>query len=80
MQLCLGLLLGLDPLNSLNNAIGANVLRGTELNQFTKAILAGNSDLAGELSGLAKVGFQAPQTTLSLHEADCSINLSLLER
>lgn len=47
--------LGLDPLNSLNNAIGANVLRGTELNQFTKAISAGNKELAGELSGLMQV-------------------------
>lgn len=47
--------LGLDPLNSLNNAIGANVLRGTELTQFVRAIQRGNSELAGELSQLAKV-------------------------
>lgn len=47
--------LGLDPLNSLNNAIGANVLRGTELTQLVKAIQRGNQELAGELSGLAKV-------------------------
>lgn len=47
--------LGLDPLNSLNNAIGANVLRGTELSQITRAIGAGNSELAGQLAELAKV-------------------------
>lgn len=47
--------LGLDPLNALNNAVGANVLRGTELAQFTRAIRAGNSELAGELASLAKV-------------------------
>jgi hypothetical protein len=47
--------LGLDPLNAVNNAIGANVLRGTELNQITKAIAGGNSELAGQLAELAKV-------------------------
>lgn len=47
--------LGLDPLNAVNNAIGANVLRGTELNQFTKAIAGGNTELAGQLAELAKV-------------------------
>lgn len=49
------LTLGLDPLNALNNAIGANVLRGTELKQITDAIKGGNSELAGELSKLMKV-------------------------
>lgn len=47
--------LGLDPLNALNNAIGANVLRGTELAQFTRAINAGNVALAGDLAKIAKV-------------------------
>lgn len=47
--------LGLDPLNALNNAVGANILRGTELSLFTRAINDGNSALAGELAGLAKV-------------------------
>lgn len=47
--------LGLDPLNAVNNAIGANVLRGTELNQFTKAIASGNQELAGQLADLMKV-------------------------
>jgi hypothetical protein len=47
--------LGLDPLNALNNAIGANVLRGTELSQFVRAINSGNVELAGELGKLAKV-------------------------
>lgn len=47
--------LGLDPLNALNNAIGANILRGTELKQITDAIKSGDSELAGKLSELAKI-------------------------
>lgn len=49
------LTLGLDPLNSLVNGIGANVLRGTELTQITRAINDGNSQLAGDLAKLAKI-------------------------
>lgn len=49
------LTLGLDPLNAVNNIIGANILRGTELKQITDAIKAGNSELAGQLSQLTKV-------------------------
>lgn len=47
--------LGLDPLNSLNNAIGANILRMSELKHLTDAIKAGNSQVAGELAGAAKI-------------------------
>lgn len=47
--------LGLDPLNAINNAVGANILRGTELTQFTRAIMAGNTELGGALAQLAKV-------------------------
>lgn len=47
--------LGLDPLNSLNNAIGSNILRMTELKHLTRAINSGNADIAGELGGLAKI-------------------------
>jgi len=47
--------LQLDPLNGLNNAIGANILRSTELQQLTRAINEGNSELAGQLAGLAKI-------------------------
>ena len=47
--------LGLDPLNALNNAVGANILRGTELKHITDAIRTGNREIAGELGGLAKV-------------------------
>lgn len=49
------LTLGLDPLNGLVNAVGANVLRGTELTQITDAIKKGNSQLAGELAKLGKI-------------------------
>jgi len=47
--------LGLDPLNSLNNAIGSNVLRTTELVSLTRAIKEGNTALASDLSKLAKI-------------------------
>ena len=47
--------LGLDPLNSLNNAIGANILRMTELKHLTRAINNGDAEIAGALGGLAKV-------------------------
>lgn len=56
--------LALDPLNGLNNAIGANVLRSTELKQLTDAIKSGNSELAGQLSDLAKIG--VPGTNSSI--------------
>jgi hypothetical protein len=46
----------LDPLNAINNAVGANVLYGTETNSFLKAMRSGEPDnvLAGKLSGLLK--------------------------
>lgn len=47
--------LGLDPLNALNNAIGSNILRGTELGLITRAIKEGNQAVAGDLSALAKI-------------------------
>jgi hypothetical protein len=47
--------LQLDPLNGLNNAIGANILRSTELKQLTSAINEGNSELAGQLAALSKI-------------------------
>lgn len=48
------LTLGLDPLNALNNWIGANILRGTELKQVVDAIKSGDTELAGELAKLGK--------------------------
>ena len=50
------LTLGLDPMNSLVNAIGSNVLRGTELKQLTDAIKSGDGEIAGALSKLTKIG------------------------
>jgi hypothetical protein len=47
--------LGLDPLNAVNNAVGSNFLRMTELRFVTAAIKAGNGQLAGELAELAKI-------------------------
>lgn len=47
--------LGLDPLNALNNAIGSNVLRGTELAHITRAIREGNTALAADLAQLSRI-------------------------
>lgn len=47
--------LGLDPLNSLNNAIGANILRMSELRHLTQAIQSGDTEVAGALAGIAKI-------------------------
>ncbi len=44
--------LGTDPLNGLVNAIGANVLRGTEGNQLFRAITEGDKELAGKLGAI----------------------------
>jgi uncharacterized protein YukE len=49
------LTLGLDPLNALNNGIGANILRGTELTQLNRAIASGDKEIAGKLASLGKV-------------------------
>lgn len=49
------LTLGLDPLNALNNAIGANILRTTELKQILRAVRSGDTDIAGQLGELAKI-------------------------
>lgn len=49
------LTLGLDPLNAVNNFIGANILRSTELKQITDAIKAGDTELAGQLGMLTQV-------------------------
>jgi hypothetical protein len=56
--------LGLDPLNALNNAIGANVLRGTELYQLTRAIRNGNGELAGELASIGKVAIPGVEDSI----------------
>ena len=48
------LTLGLDPLNAVNNFIGANILRGTELNQITNAIANGDSRIVGKLAELSR--------------------------
>jgi len=56
--------LGLDPLNTLNNAIGANVLRGTELAQVTRAINQGNEEIAGRLAQIGKVAIPGVDDTI----------------
>lgn len=50
-----------DPLNALNNAVGANVLLAHETTQLIKGIKNANPALAGELSRLLEIG--VPGTT-----------------
>lgn len=47
--------LRLDPLNSLNNAVGHQVLNGTEITSVLRAIRGGNEAVAGKLAELANV-------------------------
>ena len=49
------LTLRLDPLNSINNAVGATVLLGAETKSLLRAIAAGNPEVAGELATAFKL-------------------------
>lgn len=53
--------LRLDPLNALNNAVGAQVLLGHETSTLLKAISRGDESLVGELAQLSRVN--VPGTT-----------------
>jgi hypothetical protein len=46
----------LDPLNGINNAVGANILRFTELKNIDRAIANGNTDVAGALAKQQRIG------------------------
>ena len=48
-------MLGLDPINALNNVIGAPILRSTELRSLIRGIKEGNADVAGKLAGLSEI-------------------------
>jgi len=48
--------LRLDPLNALNNAIGAQVLLGHETTQLLKAIRNSNEEVAGKLGQIMNIG------------------------
>ena len=58
------LTLGLDPFNAINNAIGSNILRSTELSMLTRAISEGNTQVAGRLAELAKVPVPGTPSTI----------------
>ena len=47
--------LGLDPFNAINNAIGSNILRMTELNSVVRGIEQAKPELVGELAKLSKI-------------------------
>lgn len=58
----------LDPLNGLNNAVGANILRFTELKNIDRAIAEGNTEVAGALAKQQRIslpGVPADQTIQS---------------
>lgn len=46
----------LDPLNGVNNAVGANILRFTELKNIDRAIAEGNTEVAGALARQQRIG------------------------
>lgn len=48
-------ILRLDPLNAINNTVGANVLLGSETKTIIRAIREGNTEAAGELAQLLKL-------------------------
>lgn len=56
--------LGLDHLNSLNNAIGSNILRMTETGLLSRAIAEGNEEVAGELAKLTKIRVPGVDATM----------------
>lgn len=49
------LTLRMDPMNAINNLVGANVLLGAETRSVVNAINRGSQEGAGELAGLSKV-------------------------
>lgn len=57
--------LGLDPLNAVNNFVGANILRSTELKQITDAIRSGDTELAGQLGKLTQVQLPGVSDTIT---------------
>jgi len=56
--------LRIDPLNALNNAIGANVLLGKETTSLLRGIKNSNPELAGELSKLMEVSLPGVDDTI----------------
>jgi len=59
------LTLRLDPLNSINNVIGANVLLGTETKALIRAIKQGNSEAAGKLGELKDITLPGMPDTIT---------------
>lgn len=66
------LVLRLDPVNALNNAIGSPILTGAETKAVLRAIQNSNEDAVGELSKLMTIA--APGTGDSLQSASKLIN------
>lgn len=69
--------LGLDPTNSLVNAIGAQLLRNTEVMSLIRAIEAGDSEIAGQLGKINLPG--TPTTMLSITKLTAKANKNFLE-
>lgn len=47
--------LGLDPFNAINNAIGSNILRMTELKSVVRSIEQANPELVGDLAKISRI-------------------------
>lgn len=59
------LILRLDPINALNNALGSNVLLGAETSAVVRAIQGGKEEAVGELASLMKIGVPGVSDTIS---------------
>jgi hypothetical protein len=58
------LVLRADPLNALNNGLGANILLAAEANHVWKYAMKGDTDIAGKLAGLGTIRVPGTDSTV----------------
>lgn len=61
-----GLVLGADPINAMNNLVGANVLYSSEAKYVINAIKNSNSEAVGKLAEIAHIGVPGTNGTASI--------------
>lgn len=57
-------MLGLDPINAVNNVVGSTVLRSTELKALIRNISEARPDLVGDLAALSSLKVPGTQSTV----------------
>ena len=57
-------MLGLDPINAVNNVVGSTVLRSTELRSMVRGISEARPDLVGDLAGLTNIKVPGTQSSV----------------